>query len=199
MPTHTASIIVQAPVDKVYALWTRFPEYPNLLSHVRSVSYIDRERTRWIVNIVGRHEWAARNENWIPDRQIGWRSIDGLGNRGLVVFAPSPDGSTVVDVTIEYSPPAEMLGAIGEILGAGKAFEQQLRGDLERFACLFANGATPRARSSAAAPEAPARLESTVVGPADTASPAASVRDSLPDRSAARQAEVDTSGFPLEL
>lgn len=107
------------------------------MSHVRSVSYIDRERTRWIVNVVGRHEWAARNENWIPERQIGWRSIDGLDNRGLVAFARRTDGTTAIDVMIEYTPPAGMLGAIGEILGAGKAFEQQLRSDLERFALLF--------------------------------------------------------------
>jgi len=134
MSQHTASIIVYAPVDRVYELWTRFPDYPAFMSHVRSVSYIDRERTRWVVNVVGRHEWAARNENWIPGRQIGWRSIDGLDNSGLVAFAPRPDGSTAIDVTIEYTPPAGLLGKIGDVLGAGKAFERQLRGDLARFA-----------------------------------------------------------------
>ena len=138
MSRHTASIIVPASVERVYSIWTQFPNYPTFMSHVRSVSYIDRERTRWIVNVVGRHEWAARNENWIPGRQIGWRSIDGLQNSGLVAFAPRPDGSTAIDVAIEYTPPAGMLGKIGDILGAGKAFECQLRGDLERFAKMLA-------------------------------------------------------------
>jgi len=133
-------------------MWTRFPDYPTFMSHVRSVSYIDRERTRWIVNVVGRHEWAARNENWIPGRQIGWRSIDGLQNSGLVAFAPRPDGSTGIDVTIEYTPPAGLLGKVGEMLGAGKAFEHQLRSDLERFAQLLERRASPTVPSLADAP-----------------------------------------------
>lgn len=130
-------------------MWTRFPDYPAFMSHVRSVSYIDRERTRWIVNVVGRHEWAARNENWIPGRQIGWRSIDGLGNGGLVAFTPRPDNSTALDVTIDYTPPASLLQKVSEILGAGKAFERQLRSDLERFAQLFERKANPTVPSLA--------------------------------------------------
>jgi uncharacterized membrane protein len=137
MAKHTASVIVHAPVEQVYAAWTSFPEYPKFMSHVRSVSYIDGEKTRWIVNVVGRHEWAARNENWIPGRQIGWRSIDGLENSGLVAFAPRPDGATEINVMIEYTPPAGFLGRIGEVLGAGKAFEHQLRADLVSFAERF--------------------------------------------------------------
>ena len=137
MAQHTASVVVQAPVGEVYAAWTRFPEYPKIMSHVRSVSYIDGERTRWVVNVVGRHEWAARNENWIPERQIGWRSIDGQENSGLVAFSPKVDGSTEITVMIEYTPPAGMLGVIGEVLGAGKSFERQLRRDLEQFAETF--------------------------------------------------------------
>jgi uncharacterized membrane protein len=138
MPRHTASVVVPAPVQQVYQTWTQFPDYPKFMSHVRSVSYIDGERTRWVVNVVGRHEWAARNENWIPERRIGWRSIDGLENCGLVEFSPQPDGTTEVNVMIEYTPPAGLLSRTGEVLGAGKAFEHQLRRDLERFADVFA-------------------------------------------------------------
>lgn len=136
----SASIIVPAPVDRVYSMWTRFPDYPAFMSHVRSVTYIDRERTRWIVNVVGRHEWAARNENWIPGRQIGWRSLDGLGNGGLVAFAPRPDGSTALDITIRYTPPEWLLGNVREI---------QLFSDLQRFAQLFERRSTTTAPSLA--------------------------------------------------
>lgn len=134
MARHTASIVVRAPIQDVYQMWTKFHDYPRYMSHVRSVSYIDNERTRWIVNVVGRHEWAARNVNWIPNRQIGWRSIDGLENSGLVEFAEKTNGDTEVNVVIEYTPPAGLLGQMTEVLGAGKAFERELRRDLERFA-----------------------------------------------------------------
>jgi len=155
MPRQTASIVVHAPVERVYSMWTSFPDYPSFLSHVRSVSYIDRERTRWVVNVVGRHEWAARNEKWIPGRQIGWRSIDGLENSGLVIFAPRSDGSTAIEVTIEYTPPPALRAKMPEMLGAGKAFELQLRRDLERFAEMLALKTSPRAPSSAGVPAAP--------------------------------------------
>lgn len=134
MARHVASITVHADVSDVYGMWMHFPDYPNFMSHVRSVSYIDGERTRWVVNIVGRHEWAAKNENWIRDRQIGWRSIDGLENSGLVEFVRKSNGDTEINVAIEYTPPGGVAGKAAEILGAGKAFERGLREDLERFA-----------------------------------------------------------------
>lgn len=134
MARHVASITVRADVREVYRMWMHFPDYPNFMSHVRSVSYIDGERTRWVVNIVGRHEWAAKNENWILDRQIGWRSIDGLENSGLVEFVPTPSGDTQINVAIDYTPPGGIVGNAAEVLGAGRAFERGLRADLEHFA-----------------------------------------------------------------
>lgn len=156
MAIHTASIVVHAPVHDVFQMWTKFHEYPAYLSHVRSVSYIDNERTRWVVNVVGRHEWAARNDNWIPDRQIGWRSIDGLENSGLVEFSAKANGDTEVNVIIDYTPPAGLLGHVAEILGAGKKFERQLRRDLERFAARLDVKPKP-AGADAAIAEARAR------------------------------------------
>jgi len=151
MARHAASIVVDAEVHDVYRMWTNFLEIPRYLSHVRSISYINGEKTRWVVDIVGRHEFAARNENWIPDRQIGWRSIDGLQNSGLIEFVPSPRGGTEITVIIEYTPPAGLLGRVIEGSGAGKAFEERLRSDLERFAIACerprgANGAMELAR-----------------------------------------------------
>ena len=136
MERHTASVVVDADVADVYRMWTNYLEIPRFLSHVRSISYINGEKTRWVVDIVGRHEFAARNENWIPDRQIGWRSIDGLQNSGLIEFVASPGGGTEITVIIEYTPPAGLLGKGIERLGAGKAFEERLRRDLERFAIV---------------------------------------------------------------
>jgi len=140
MATHTASVVVHAGAREVYAIWSNFPDYPRLMSHVRSVSYIDGERTRWVTSLVGRREWAARNENWIPDRQIGWRSIGGLETSGLIEFSTRPDGDTEVTVVIEYTPPDGVVGRAAEVLGAGNAFERQLRADLERFARGFESG-----------------------------------------------------------
>jgi len=134
MAEHTASVEVPAPVHQVYEMWSHFADYPQFMSHVKDVTYIDDQRSRWVVEILGRHEWEAVNENWIPDRQIGWRSTAGLRNRGRVTFEQSGPEATRVVVWIEYEPPAGVLGAAGEAIGGGVALQHELQRDLERFA-----------------------------------------------------------------
>jgi len=134
MAEHTASVEVAAPVHQVYEMWSHFTDYPQFMSHVKDVSYIDDQRSRWVVDIMGRHEWEATNEDWIQDRQIGWRSTAGLRNRGRVTFEQSGPDATRVTVWLEYDPPAGALGEAGEALGGGATLRRQLHHDLVRFA-----------------------------------------------------------------
>jgi uncharacterized membrane protein len=82
MAEHSAAVTVNAPVHQVYALYTHFNDYPKFMTFVKEVTYLDDERSHWVVDVVGKHEWDAVNEDWIPDQQIGccW-------------FSPSPDAS----------------------------------------------------------------------------------------------------------
>lgn len=139
---HSASVVVNARPHEVFAMWSHFNDFPKFMSFVREVTYYDDRRSHWVVDVVGRHEWDAVNENWIEGRQIGWRSTDGMENHGVVRFEPVGEGQTRIDVQIAYDPPAGFLGDIGEHLGAGKRFEQKLTHDLENFASLVAS-ATP--------------------------------------------------------
>ncbi len=132
--THRAEVVVPAPVHQVYELFSHFNDYPKFMSHVREVTYIDDERSHWVVDVNGRHEWDAQNDGWEQDKTIGWRSIDGVRNRGTVSFAPAADGSTRVTVVLAYDPPAGAMGDIAETLGSGKAVEKNLQRDLDNFA-----------------------------------------------------------------
>jgi hypothetical protein len=87
-----------------------------------------------VADVSGRYEWDAVNEEWIPDRQIGWRSVNGLSNYGRVVFQSAGERQTRIDVGIHYHPPAGLLGNIGEHLGVGKHFDDVLQHDLNNFA-----------------------------------------------------------------
>jgi uncharacterized membrane protein len=87
-----------------------------------------------VADVVGKQEWDAINENWIENRQIGWRSTDGLENSGTVRFTSLGDNQTKVEVIVQYNPPAGWAGDIGELLGAGKRFEKTLQKDLDNFA-----------------------------------------------------------------
>src|SRR5579883_3124965 len=119
MATHTASVIVNAPVQQVYQLFSHFNDFPKFMSYIKEVTYYDNQRSHWVADVVGRQEWDAVNEEWIPDRQIGWRSTDGLENAGRVTFEPINGSQTRVEALVSYSPPAGVLGEIGEKLGGG--------------------------------------------------------------------------------
>lgn len=134
MATHKASVVVHAPSRQVWDLWSHFNDFPKFMSHVKEVTYRDKERSHWVVDVVGAHEWDAVNENWIEGKQIGWRSVDGLENSGIVTFDSLGDNQTRINVTLDYNPPAGVLGDLVEILGAGKRFESKMQEDLDHFA-----------------------------------------------------------------
>jgi ribosome-associated toxin RatA of RatAB toxin-antitoxin module len=136
MAEHSAAVTVNAPVHQVYALYTHFNDYPKFMTFVKEVTYLDDERSHWVVDVVGKHEWDAVNEDWIPDQQIGWRAVDGVSNRGRVTFEPVGTDRTRVTVDVTYDPPAGVLGQLGELLGAGGQFERRLQHDLQHFATM---------------------------------------------------------------
>lgn len=131
---HHASVTVNAPVHQVYSLFAHFNEFPKFMRFVEEVTYYDDQHSHWIADVAGHHEWDAVNENWIPDRQIGWHSTKGLENIGRVTFQPVTIDKTKVDVDVNYKPPAGILGNVSEILGAGGHFEKDLQDDLLHFA-----------------------------------------------------------------
>jgi len=132
--THHASVVVNAPVNQVYAMFSHFNDFPKFMSFVKEVTYYDDQRSHWVAEVAGRHEWDAVNDNWIPDQQIGWRSTSGVENFGKVTFQPTSSNQTQVDVFINYNPPAGVLGDIGENLGVGGRFDNALQNDLNHFA-----------------------------------------------------------------
>jgi len=134
MVEHHASVTVNAPVHQVYSLFTHFNDFPKFMSFVKEVTYYDDQRSHWVAEVVGQHQWDAVNENWVEDRQIAWRSYNGMENAGKVTFQPAGSNQTRVDVFVDYNPPAGVLGAIGEKLGAGSRFENNLQHDLNNFA-----------------------------------------------------------------
>ena len=136
MAEHSATVTVNAPLHQVYELYTHFNDYPKFMTFVKEVTYLDDERSHWVVDVVGKHEWDAVNEDWIPDQQIGWRAVDGVMNRGRVTFEPIGTDRTRVTVDVSYDPPAGVFGQLGELLGAGGQFERRLQHDLEQFAAM---------------------------------------------------------------
>lgn len=131
---HHATVTVNAPVHQVYSMFSHFNDFPKFMSFVKEVTYYDDQTSHWVADVIGRQEWDAVNEEWIADRQIGWHSTKGLENSGKVTFQPAGINQTKLDVHVQYTPPAGVLGNIGEKVGIGKRFEEKLQTDLVNFA-----------------------------------------------------------------
>jgi hypothetical protein len=134
MAEHHVSVTVKAPIHQVYTLFTHFNDFPKFMSFVKEVTYYDDQRTHWVAQVLGRHEWDAINEDWVEDRQLGWRSTNGLDNSGKVKFLSAGPNETLVDVFIHYTPPAGILGEIVEKYGGDNHFDTVLQEDLNHFA-----------------------------------------------------------------
>ena len=138
MAEHSASTTVNAPVHQVYQLFTHFNDFPKFMTYIKEVTYKDDQTSHWVAKVAGEHEWDAVNENWIPDKQIGWRSINGLENSGVVTFESAGANQTRVNVTLRYNPPAGVLGDAADKLGVGQHFTSNLQHDLDHFAQMVA-------------------------------------------------------------
>ncbi len=138
MAQHSASVTVHAPVHDVYSLFTHFNDYPKFMTYVKEVTYLDGQRSHWVVDVIGRHEWDAVNDGWVADREIGWRSTSGIENSGRIVFEAEGADATLLTAQIIYTPPAGAVGQTVEALGGGAQFEARLKHDLGHFAQMVA-------------------------------------------------------------
>jgi uncharacterized membrane protein len=135
------TITVARPPQEVYRYWRNLENLPRFMEHVESVRELDKRRSSWVVKGPLGHDLAWTAEI-ISDREgemIAWESLPGaeVQNAGSVWFEPVEGGSsTDVKVSLQYQPPAGVVGAaVAKLLG--EAPEQQLENDLGRFKSLI--------------------------------------------------------------
>jgi uncharacterized protein YndB with AHSA1/START domain len=129
-------IEINAPVERVFDLFSDFESFPRWMSHIKDVRYTGRRYTRWTAEApLGTSvEWEAETTHFEPDRRIAWRSVRGdVETEGEVVFQETEHATTLLRVMLAYNPPAGRLGAlVARLFGTNP--EEQLEEDLERFA-----------------------------------------------------------------
>ena len=134
---------IEAPVDRVFAFFEDFAQFPRFMENVHEVKRVDENRWQWVVQGPAGVDvsWEALVTKNEPNRLIAWATDadEALSNGGRIEFASLDDGSTRVEVTLGYRPP---LGAAGH---AGAMFfgvdpESQLEQALSRVKELMATG-----------------------------------------------------------
>ena len=139
------TIVVAAPVERVWELWTNFEQFPRFMSHLREVRRIDGSRSHWVVKGPAGLpvEWDAVVTDWVANELISWKSVEGstVQTAGRVRFRPTADGSTEIDVQLSYNPPAGALGhAVASLFGADP--KRAMDEDMVRLKSLLEEGKT---------------------------------------------------------
>ena len=153
------AIDIAAPVSRVFEYWANFENFPQWMSHVRSVRDEGNYRYHWVVDGPGGVpvEWHSELCDVIEERQMGWRSIPGsmVDHSGRVCFDDDGAGGTRVTVDLRYVP---IAGAVGHALA--KAFgtdpKSEMDADLMRLKTRIETGNLPHdsaARRASSAPD----------------------------------------------
>ena len=109
MNTAQGSIGVKAPIGKVYRLWLRFEDFPQLVTAVKEVERLDSNHFFMAAVCNGKRiEGVLEIMLRVPDRRVAWRLVAGKSRcdhlaTGVASFTSQSDRSTRVNLKISYS------------------------------------------------------------------------------------------------
>ncbi|MFN2453201.1 MAG: SRPBCC family protein [Pyrinomonadaceae bacterium] len=141
------AIEIDAPVERVFDLFSDFENFPQWMHNIKDVHHTGRRFSRWTARApLGTSvEWEAETIVFEPDHRIVWRTVRGdVNTSGEVIFETTRRGTTLLRVSMGYDPPAGRLGALVASLFHRNP-EQQLDEDLRRFAEIAEGRTPPRA------------------------------------------------------
>jgi uncharacterized membrane protein len=134
---------VAAPVHDVFEFWTRYENWPRVMPHVREVVEIAMDRHRWA--IAGPEgdaiEWITVITKFGTDRVIEWETVPAsvVEHAGSIRFRVNRNGTTRVDITMSYVPPADAVGdAVAALFGSNR--KTLMNEELARFRSLLEQG-----------------------------------------------------------
>lgn len=143
------TVLINRPVEELYAYWRDFSNLPKIMTHLESVTVTDDRRSHWVAQAPklagGTVEWDAEIVRDEPNAAIAWRSLPGadVDNSGEVRFTRGlGDRGTQITVSIKYAPPAGRLGQVIAFL-AGEDPNAQVREDLRTFKRVMEVGEAP--------------------------------------------------------
>jgi uncharacterized membrane protein len=102
------SVIVRAPLDRVYEQWSRIEDMPRFITPLREVRRIDDAHFSYTWNPNGEDQHGIFHiVLQIPGRRIAWRTMSNGFMSGVVSFEPRSDQETELTLKIRsiFDPP----------------------------------------------------------------------------------------------
>lgn len=158
MGTVAHYVEVNVPAAKAYAWWRGLTNLPSIMPDVESITPVagGTDVTHWKVHgPLGKTvEWDARIVEDVKDTRIAWASQgedNTVKNSGVVRFDDHGE-TTGVEVSLDYDPPAGILGEAvakifanpqGKVEQAVAAFKQTIESATPGSAAADTSKATP--------------------------------------------------------
>jgi uncharacterized membrane protein len=136
-------VLVNAPVEEVFAFWSAMENFPRFMSHVAEVRRLGEDRWHWKVSGPAgtAFQWDAVVTHFAPNELLEWKSVEGalVKNAGSIRFQREAGNRTRLDIRLTYNPPVGVIGhAFAKLLGADP--KRQMDDDLLRFKSLLELG-----------------------------------------------------------
>ena len=139
---HSVTTEVEAPVERVWAVWSDLEAMPRWMHWIESVVTTpgDPDLTDWTLAAQGfRFHWKARITQRVEAQQLHWESVGGLPTKGAVRFYPQGSDLTAVKLSVSY----ELPGVLAPLMDAsilGGIVTKELQANLDRFRDLVQSG-----------------------------------------------------------
>ncbi|MBI3899133.1 MAG: SRPBCC family protein [Gammaproteobacteria bacterium] len=146
------SIRIDAPIERVFDIWSNAANFPRFMTHVREVRPLTTdggpESRRWHWQVRGssgmEFEFDTQTTAYEKNRFLGWRTVSGalVQHEGQVRFIANTDRSTTAEIKLAYTPVA---GAIGHVVAKllGNDPKTQMDNDLQRMKTFIEAGTRP--------------------------------------------------------
>ncbi len=140
-----SSVVVEAPVSRVYEYWRDLENLPNFMTNIEEVRTTGPRTTHWRIKgpLGAKMEFDAQTTQEEENSALAWNSVDGnVETSGQVRFQELGPERTRVEVTLNYAdPPGGKIGEVGAKIVANP--QVMVDQDLYNFKEIIEGRATP--------------------------------------------------------
>jgi uncharacterized membrane protein len=137
------SIVIHAPVDKVFRRIAQHDRCKDWLDFVSNANYNAEQRRgvgtsahHWGQVMGRRMEWDGKIIEWVEDARIVWQATSGQPKKmqmRAINWAKKEDSGTRYGLEVEYQLPYSILGKVIDAIMMRRAIMRSIKNSLEKL------------------------------------------------------------------